>query len=110
MTDLIPILTDEIAAVIVSLVVGALAALGGLALDQLRRLIGEQRVKTLRETLDPAIARAIARAKAQGLTGDALTAAAGSYLSDTMADTLKRLNAPAAALTERIRAEAGDKG
>lgn len=107
MDALIPIITDEIAAVVVSLVLAFLTALGALALDQLRRLIGEQRVKVLRDILDPAIARGITRARAQNLTGDALTAAASAYLADTMGDTLKRLGAPPSALRERIAAQAG---
>jgi hypothetical protein len=107
MDALIHIITDELAAVVVSLILAALTALGALALDQLRLLIGEQRTKVLRDILDPAIARGIARAQAQGLTGDALAAAASAYLADTMGDTLKRLNAPPSALRERIAAQAG---
>lgn len=108
MDGIIAILTEEVATILVSLAAAAISALGALVLDQLRRWIGERRVQTLRETLDPAITRAIARAQKQGLTGAALTASASAYLADTMADTIRRLQVPASALNERIRAEAGE--
>lgn len=107
---LIQIASEEAAMLVVSLAVSILSILGGAALNKARQVLGAERVAQLRAALDPAVTRAIARAKAQGLDGDRLVAVAAGYLEETMADTLRGLGTDGHGIRERLRAEIATGG
>ena len=88
-----------------ALVVSLLGVAGTFALAKLTRLLGEKRVAALREMLTPAIERAIAQAQVEGLTGQAAQEWVTDYVRQTMADTLRKLEATARDLSKRVAAE-----
>ncbi|WP_017928617.1 hypothetical protein [Limimaricola hongkongensis] len=102
---LIDIASQEAALLIVEFTLVCFSILGGLALNKCRQLLGAKRVAQLRAALDPAVQRAIARAEANGLSGEQLVASAVAYLEQTMADTLRGLGADGFGVRERLRAE-----
>ncbi len=102
---IIEIVAESAVEVLFPLVLLVLATLGGWVLQRLGVLIGEKQTQALRDTLAPAVERAIARAKDRGLTGEALQESAASYLRQTMAETLAKLGASDEQLRQRIGAE-----
>ncbi len=102
---ILTIVAETAVEILFPLVLLVLITLGGWVLQRLGTLIGEKQTATLRNTLAPAIERAIAKAEADGLTGATLKAEATAYLHRTMQGTLSKLGASEADLRERIDAE-----
>lgn len=87
---LLTIIAEEATTVLVSIFMLLLVTGGTWLGKRLNDLIGAKQLETLRAILDPAVQRAVARAKAKGLTGEALQESVASYLKQTMGDTLDR--------------------
>lgn len=107
MQDIIAtIAAEQIAEIVVTLVIAASGAAGTIALAQLSRWLGEKRTAALRDMLTPAIERGIAQARERGLTEDALRDWTANYVKQTMGGTLSKLKASDGDLRKRVAAQA----
>lgn len=85
------IATQQAAEIAVTFAFAAAGAAGTFALAQLSRWMGEKRIAILREMLTPAIDRAIAQARAKGLSEASVHEWAVAYIKRTMGGTIKKL-------------------
>lgn len=107
MQDIIAnIAAQQLAEIIIALALGVVSAAGTFALAQLTRLLGQKRIATLREMLTPAIDRALAQAREQGLDEERARQWATDYLKQTMGGTLSKLKASDDDLAKRVAAQA----
>lgn len=105
MDQIVEIVSGEVAALVVGLVLTALSALAGLAIDAMRKKLGEERTEVLRARLDQAIDRAIDAAAKQGVTRDSIEDTVAVYIANTLHDTMTGLKATPDGIAHRVSAQ-----